>query len=165
MATGLAAAAGGVAAWMRGHHAHTAIPGLDQDRRLSRPAPCVGDRGGGGTGVANSDQHHRRFQWPGIHVRACIMLTALAYVAFQVGDVQVGTLALAGIGAVLGFFLWNFPGGMIFLGDGGAYLLGFYVAEVSILLLVRNPTISLSTPSRWTPSSCAPWPTPGYMTR
>jgi UDP-N-acetylmuramyl pentapeptide phosphotransferase/UDP-N-acetylglucosamine-1-phosphate transferase len=71
-----------------------------------------------------------------------IMLAALAYVAFQVGDVYVGTLALAGIGAVLGFFLWNFPAGLIFLGDGGAYFLGFFVAELSILLLVRNPSVS-----------------------
>ena len=71
-----------------------------------------------------------------------IMLAALAYVAFQVGDPVIGTLALAGIGAVLGFFIWNFPGGLIFLGDGGAYFLGFFVAELAILLLVRNPGVS-----------------------
>jgi UDP-N-acetylmuramyl pentapeptide phosphotransferase/UDP-N-acetylglucosamine-1-phosphate transferase len=71
-----------------------------------------------------------------------IMLAALAYVAFQVGDTLVATLALAGIGAVLGFFIWNFPAGLIFLGDGGAYFLGFLVAELSILLLVRNPDVS-----------------------
>lgn len=71
-----------------------------------------------------------------------IMLAAIAYVAFQVGDEVIGALALAGIGAVMGFFLWNFPAGLIFLGDGGAYFLGFYVAEISILLLVRNPTVS-----------------------
>ncbi len=68
-----------------------------------------------------------------------LMLGALAYVAFQVGDVLLGWLALAGIGAVLGLFLWNFPRGLIFLGDGGAYFLGFYVSELSILLLARNP--------------------------
>lgn len=68
-----------------------------------------------------------------------IMLGALCYVAFQSGDRLVATLALAGIGAVLGFFIWNFPAGLIFLGDGGAYFLGFFVAEVSILLLARNP--------------------------
>jgi UDP-N-acetylmuramyl pentapeptide phosphotransferase/UDP-N-acetylglucosamine-1-phosphate transferase len=71
-----------------------------------------------------------------------IMLAALAYVAGQVGDTFTGTLALAGVGAVLGFFLWNYPAGLIFLGDGGAYFLGFLVAELSILLLVRNPTVS-----------------------
>jgi UDP-N-acetylmuramyl pentapeptide phosphotransferase/UDP-N-acetylglucosamine-1-phosphate transferase len=71
-----------------------------------------------------------------------IMLSALAYVAIEVGDPLVGGLALAGIGAVLGFFVWNFPAGLIFLGDGGAYFLGFFVAELSILLLVRNPSVS-----------------------
>jgi UDP-N-acetylmuramyl pentapeptide phosphotransferase/UDP-N-acetylglucosamine-1-phosphate transferase len=68
-----------------------------------------------------------------------LMLGAVAYVAFQVNDPMLGTLALACIGAVLGFFLWNFPAGLIFLGDGGAYFLGFFLSEVCILLLVRNP--------------------------
>jgi UDP-N-acetylmuramyl pentapeptide phosphotransferase/UDP-N-acetylglucosamine-1-phosphate transferase len=71
-----------------------------------------------------------------------IMLGAVAYVSFQVADPVIGALALAGIGAVLGFFFWNFPTGLIFLGDGGAYFLGYYVAELSILLLVRNPEVS-----------------------
>jgi UDP-N-acetylmuramyl pentapeptide phosphotransferase/UDP-N-acetylglucosamine-1-phosphate transferase len=71
-----------------------------------------------------------------------LMLAAVAYVGFEVGDLLIGWLALAGIGAVMGFFLWNFPSGLIFLGDGGAYFLGFYVAEVSILMLVRNPEVS-----------------------
>ncbi len=71
-----------------------------------------------------------------------IMLAAISYVAFEVGDPFVGTMALVVLGAVLGFFLWNFPAGLIFLGDGGAYLLGFLLAEVSILLLVRNPEVS-----------------------
>lgn len=71
-----------------------------------------------------------------------IMLGALAYVAFQVGDPVIGAIALAAMGAVLGFFFWNFPAGLIFLGDGGAYFLGFLVAELSILLLVRNPQVS-----------------------
>ncbi|MFZ2988158.1 MraY family glycosyltransferase [Ideonella sp.] len=71
-----------------------------------------------------------------------IMLAGMAYVAYQVGDVLLYSMALAGIGAVLGFFLWNYPAGYIFLGDGGAYFLGFYVAELGILLLVRNPTVS-----------------------
>jgi UDP-N-acetylmuramyl pentapeptide phosphotransferase/UDP-N-acetylglucosamine-1-phosphate transferase len=71
-----------------------------------------------------------------------IMLAALAYVAFQVGDTSLAMIALALIGAIIGFFLWNFPAGLIFLGDGGAYLLGFLVAELSLLLLVRNPSVS-----------------------
>jgi UDP-N-acetylmuramyl pentapeptide phosphotransferase/UDP-N-acetylglucosamine-1-phosphate transferase len=71
-----------------------------------------------------------------------LMLAAIAYVAFQVDDRLVALIALAGIGAVLGFFLWNFPAGLIFMGDGGAYFLGFFFAEVSILLMNRNPEVS-----------------------
>lgn len=71
-----------------------------------------------------------------------LMLISIGYVAFQVNDRLVLWLALAGIGAVLGFFVWNFPAGLIFLGDGGAYFLGFYVAELAILLLHRNPDVS-----------------------
>ncbi len=71
-----------------------------------------------------------------------IMLGALAYVALQVGDVVIASLALAALGAVLGFFVWNYPAGLIFLGDGGAYFLGFLIAELSILFLVRNPGVS-----------------------
>jgi UDP-N-acetylmuramyl pentapeptide phosphotransferase/UDP-N-acetylglucosamine-1-phosphate transferase len=71
-----------------------------------------------------------------------LMLAGLAYVAFSVGDAVIAALALVGIGALLGFFVWNFPAGLIFLGDGGAYFLGFYLAELAILLLHRNPRVS-----------------------
>ena len=71
-----------------------------------------------------------------------LMLAAIAYVGFQVNDVLVGAVALAGIGAVLGFFIWNYPSGLVFLGDGGAYFLGFLVAELGILLIGRNPEVS-----------------------
>ncbi len=70
------------------------------------------------------------------------MLAAIAYVAFHVGDLALFTAALALAGAVLGFLFWNYPHGLMFLGDGGAYFLGFTVAELLLLLLVRNPTVS-----------------------
>jgi len=71
-----------------------------------------------------------------------LMMASIGYVAFQVNDSLVLALAVAGAGAVLGFFVWNFPAGLIFLGDGGAYFLGFYVAELAILLLQRNSAVS-----------------------
>ncbi len=71
-----------------------------------------------------------------------MMILALGYVAFQVGDSFVFTASLITAGAVLGFFVWNFPAGLIFLGDGGAYLLGFLLAELSVLLIHRNPSVS-----------------------
>jgi UDP-N-acetylmuramyl pentapeptide phosphotransferase/UDP-N-acetylglucosamine-1-phosphate transferase len=71
-----------------------------------------------------------------------LMLLALAYVAFQVGDALIASMALMCAGAVLGFFVWNFPAGLIFLGDGGAYFLGFMVAELSVLLIARHDDVS-----------------------
>ena len=71
-----------------------------------------------------------------------LMLVSIGYVAFQVDDMLIVWLAVAGVGAVLGFFVWNFPAGLIFLGDGGAYFLGFFVAELAILLLHRNAAVS-----------------------
>ena len=71
-----------------------------------------------------------------------MMVLALGYVAFQVNDTFIFTAAMIVAGAVLGFFVWNFPAGLIFLGDGGAYLLGFLLAELSVLLIARNPSVS-----------------------
>jgi UDP-N-acetylmuramyl pentapeptide phosphotransferase/UDP-N-acetylglucosamine-1-phosphate transferase len=73
---------------------------------------------------------------------ALIMLLALAYVGLQLNDRLVVTMALMAAGATLGFFVWNFPLGLIFLGDGGAYLLGFVVAELGVLTIARNPSVS-----------------------
>lgn len=73
---------------------------------------------------------------------AIMVLCGLAYVADQVGDHAIMVAALMSIGAVLGFLVWNYPRGLIFLGDGGAYLIGFLVAELSVLLVARNPQVS-----------------------
>lgn len=71
-----------------------------------------------------------------------LMMCAIAYVGWQVQDMLVFTIALTMVGAIFGFFVWNFPAGLIFLGDGGAYFLGFMLAEVCVLLLHRNPQVS-----------------------
>jgi UDP-N-acetylmuramyl pentapeptide phosphotransferase/UDP-N-acetylglucosamine-1-phosphate transferase len=71
-----------------------------------------------------------------------IMLAALGYVGFMLGDVLVWKPALAMIGAILGFFIWNYPRGLIFLGDGGAYLIGFMLGELSVLLVARHPEVT-----------------------
>jgi len=70
-----------------------------------------------------------------------IILAGLGLVAWQAGDLQVATLAVTGIGAATGFLLINYPTGRVFLGDGGAYLLGFWIAEVAVLTVVRNPNV------------------------
>ena len=75
-------------------------------------------------------------------VVAVIILSGITYVAFQVSDYSIMISALAMIGALLGFLVWNYPRGLIFLGDGGAYLVGFWVAELSVLLTARHPEVS-----------------------
>lgn len=71
-----------------------------------------------------------------------IILSGIAYVAFHLGDNEIGVASLVMMGAVFGFLFFNYPLGLIFLGDGGAYLIGFWIAELSILLTVRHPEIS-----------------------
>lgn len=73
---------------------------------------------------------------------AVIILSGITYVAFQVGDHAIMIAALAMIGALLGFLFLNYPRGLIFLGDGGAYFVGFWIAELSVLLTARNPEVS-----------------------
>ncbi len=71
-----------------------------------------------------------------------MILLALGYVCLEVGDRSLLAFSLVCSGAVAGFMIWNFPRGLIFAGDGGAYLLGFLIAEISVLLVVRNPQVS-----------------------
>lgn len=54
--------------------------------------------------------------------------------AVQNGQVLVGTLAAAVLGASLGFLRWNFNPAKIFMGDGGAMFLGFMIATLGLEL-------------------------------
>jgi len=71
-----------------------------------------------------------------------ICLSAIALIAFRVNDMVIVNLALTMSVAILGFFIWNYPKGLIFLGDGGAYLIGFWTATLSILVVSRNSEVS-----------------------
>lgn len=71
-----------------------------------------------------------------------IMLSGLSAIAYSVNDLLVMQLCLLGAVACAGFMLLNYPFGKIFLGDGGAYLAGFWLAECAVLLLSRNDNVS-----------------------
>jgi UDP-N-acetylmuramyl pentapeptide phosphotransferase/UDP-N-acetylglucosamine-1-phosphate transferase len=71
-----------------------------------------------------------------------IILFGFAIVAWQVGDIEVAGACLVSIGALIGFFLLNFPMGRLFLGDGGAYYIGFVLAVIAVALPQRNPELS-----------------------
>lgn len=71
-----------------------------------------------------------------------VMSLSIAYIAWQNHDAIILLIAISLAGALLGFLFWNYPKGFIFLGDGGAYLIGFLLAELVILLVYRHQNIS-----------------------
>jgi UDP-N-acetylmuramyl pentapeptide phosphotransferase/UDP-N-acetylglucosamine-1-phosphate transferase len=73
---------------------------------------------------------------------AILALAVIGLLSYIVDDYLLLYLSLISIGSILGFLFFNFPRGMIFLGDGGAYLIGFLVSSFSILLVARNQNIS-----------------------
>ena len=76
---------------------------------------------------------------PGVSIIASL---AIAYVAFLNGDNFMVTMAVTLAMSIAGVMILNFPFGKIFMGDGGAYFIGFALAEISILLVHRNEDIS-----------------------
>ena len=73
---------------------------------------------------------------------AILVFGAYAYISFLHNDFFLLYISLVSLAATLGFFLWNYPFGYIFLGDGGAYLLGFIAAANGVLLVNRHPDVS-----------------------
>jgi UDP-N-acetylmuramyl pentapeptide phosphotransferase/UDP-N-acetylglucosamine-1-phosphate transferase len=73
---------------------------------------------------------------------ALIVGGALAYVSFLVGDRQLTVLSLMLTGVTGGFLIWNYPRGLVFAGDGGAYLWGTAIAILSLLLVQRHAQVS-----------------------
>lgn len=73
---------------------------------------------------------------------ALLVCLAMAHVALQVGDRELAAMVICLAGATLGFLVWNYPRGLIFAGDGGAYLWGLVIAVASVLLVQRNPLVS-----------------------
>jgi len=71
-----------------------------------------------------------------------LVFGAYAYVSFLHNDFFLLYLSLIFVFSTLGFFLWNYPFGFIFLGDSGAYLLGFSVATIGVLLVNKHPDVS-----------------------
>ncbi|MCT9810364.1 glycosyltransferase [Acidovorax sp. Be4] len=73
---------------------------------------------------------------------AIIVCLALAHVALQVGDRALAALLVSTAAATAGFLMWNYPRGMLFAGDGGAYIWGVVIAFASILLVQRHSLVS-----------------------
>ena len=71
-----------------------------------------------------------------------VALVSIAYLGFIMGDQTIVFLSLIMVAAILGFFFLNYPNGLIFLGDSGAYIIGFWIASLSILLTHRYKEVS-----------------------
>ena len=74
-----------------------------------------------------------------------IMLCALGTVAFLAEDHDLVLVAIMVAAVLSGFLLVNFPFGYVFLGDGGAYLIGLILGALAVMLAERNPGVSAWT--------------------
>ncbi|UMZ75083.1 MraY family glycosyltransferase [Natranaerofaba carboxydovora] len=70
-----------------------------------------------------------------------IALFIFALVALKTGQPLIALVSLALLGGVIGFFPHNFHPAKIFLGDCGALFLGFVVAGISVMGLLKSVTL------------------------
>ena len=68
-----------------------------------------------------------------------------AGICLFIGEPSVALLALCLVGSLCGFLLYNFNPACIFMGDGGSYFIGFMLAAISIVGLVKGATV-VTTP-------------------
>jgi len=71
-----------------------------------------------------------------------LILLSFAITSYGQNNMEIFTIVTVTAGATFGFFILNFPKGKIFLGDGGAYLLGFIVAIIGIFLASKYESVS-----------------------
>lgn len=73
---------------------------------------------------------------------AALAFAVFGAAAYFTNDMLVLIICLFMVASLLGFIIWNYPRGRIFLGDGGAYYIGYLLAVTSLLLVTRNHEIS-----------------------
>ncbi len=73
---------------------------------------------------------------------AMAIALALSFLAHSKGAPEIAAATLVIAVAVLGFLVFNWPKGLLFLGDSGAYLLGHMLAWLAIALASAVPSIS-----------------------
>jgi len=59
------------------------------------------------------------------------------------GNIVVASISAIMAGAILGFFIFNFPPAKIFMGDGGAYFLGFMYATIPLMGIKKSSVATL----------------------
>ena len=83
-----------------------------------------------------------------------LLMGLLAFLAYESGLAISFVLALGMVGAILGFLFHNFPPAKVYMGDSGAYLIGYVIAALSlvnaekgtILAALIAPVMALALP-------------------
>ena len=73
---------------------------------------------------------------------AKISFLGILLVALRAEDMQIAHISLIFSAATLGFICLNWPGGRLFLGDGGSYAIGFAIGWLALMLVERNSQVS-----------------------
>ena len=71
-----------------------------------------------------------------------LILISFGYIAYTQNNHEILNIICITLGSTIGFVLLNFPKGKIFLGDGGAYMLGFVVITIGIFLSNKYNSVS-----------------------
>ena len=73
---------------------------------------------------------------------ALLVLLAMGLVAYQLGDILILQTSMLFAAAIAGFFALNFPFGKLFMGDGGAYFIGFMLSMIGLVFVDRHDNLS-----------------------
>jgi len=73
---------------------------------------------------------------------AATVAISLSVISFGMGHQDLQHVSIIIMLSALGFFAVNYPFGRLFLGDAGAYFLGFILVCVALILCHRQPDIS-----------------------
>lgn len=118
---------------------HLALPGVDL--LLAQPLVAVAFTAFAIGGIANAMNIVDGCN--GLSAMTSILLFGVfGLIAGAAGDPGLFAVCMLFAGAIAGFLVWNFPFGKIFLGDAGAYSVGFALAAVAVALPARNPSVS-----------------------
>ena len=71
-----------------------------------------------------------------------LIAAGLAAIAAQIGHAEIITMSVITAVSIAGFFLFNYPFGRIFLGDGGAYIIGYMLTWTALVILHVAPETS-----------------------
>ena len=77
-----------------------------------------------------------------LSIHTLIILFNLFFINYLNGNSDLAFLILGVISFVSTFLIFNFPRASVFLGDGGSYFLGTFIAVSVIKTSIANPTIS-----------------------